>query len=231
MSAPNPACGARLGRPRFTSSAAQCSAERTPVSVLRSILAALAVLVLTGCQSPLQVKVDAISDPGRPAGPAYRLVMRDPPAGRAEHLLPMAVEQVKSALAARGLHECPAGVAPDVVIVCEYGVGPGHTKMEYQPRDMLTIDYWGTLPPNGGATPVLVFDKYLKLTARAASPESAPAAHGESGPELWSVHLTIEDRRDELAPYLPLLARASIDYIGTNPGEERTVELSHPGPQ
>lgn len=213
---------------------------RTPSAPAAAGLFALAVLLgISGCQGPHQVKVDAISHPRKVPGSAYVLDLRDPVAGSAPEVRAQALAEIRAALAARGLYESPAGAQPDLLVQCEYGVGPGHMIIEYKPRDMLAIDYWGKLPPNGGATPVLVYDKFLKLTAReparaepSAVPPSRPASSPTSPPsplipgeELWSVHLTIEDPRNELAPYLPVLATASVNYIAANPGAEIVVKL------
>lgn len=185
-----------------------------------------AVLVLSGCRAPHRVKVDAISHPRKTPGSAYVLEVRDPAIGFTPDVRARALAEVRSALTARGLYESPAGAQPDLIVQCEYGVGPGHMIIEYKPRNMLAIDYWGRLPPNGGATPVLVYDKYLKLTAREPAPKSTPR-HNDPvpGEELWSVHLTIEDPRNELAPYLPVLATASVEYIAANPGAEVVLKL------
>ena len=47
--------------------------------------------------------------------------------------------------------------------------------------------------------------------------------------ELWSLKVKIVDPKQELAPYLPALASACIDYIGENPGREVTfpVDSAH----
>ena len=135
----------------------------------------------------------------------------------------------KDALAARGLHEAPAGTKPDMIIELEYGRGPGQTSLVYRgPSHTSKANIW---PREPDAKLVIVFEKYLQLTAREspATAESAtPPPHGslpDRGEELWSVRVAVEDQEKQLAPYLPVLASVSVDYIGRNSGAEMHVAV------
>jgi hypothetical protein len=48
---------------------------------------------------------------------------------------------------------------------------------------------------------------------------------GRAPPEVWSVNVSSEDESKELRKYLPILASATADYIGTNTKQEIEVKL------
>lgn len=186
----------------------------------------LAALVSGGCQTLHEVKVDAINDPSRPMGTSYRLELRDPAGGVDKDLGAEAARDIRDALAARGLFEAPPNTRPDMVIDAEYGVGPGQMKIVYQARGGAAM--MGPIITTGTeAKPILVFEKYIKLSARESTPEDVRPSRSrrERGEEIWSIQVSIEDPRNELAPYLAVLASTSIGFIGTNTGAEKHIEV------
>jgi hypothetical protein len=69
--------------------------------------------------------------------------------------------------------------------------------------------------------PVIVYEKYLKISARTnKEPEE-----GRAPAEVWSVNVSAEDESKELRKYLPILASATADFIGTNTKQETPVKL------
>lgn len=70
--------------------------------------------------------------------------------------------------------------------------------------------------------PVLVYEKYLKVSAR----ENRPASADRPAAEIWSVNVAAEDDSQELRRYMPVLASATADYIGQNTKAERTVTIN-----
>lgn len=182
----------------------------------------LALALLIGCSTVHEVTVDAISDPARPMGASYHLVVNDPTGGVDAELQALALSTIKDALAARGLFEVPAATRPDMVIEADYRIGHGHVKIVSE-RNM-DILMAGAMP-NPSSKAVVVFDKTLELTAREPSPPPAPGSPPVPGAELWNVKAKIVDTKQELAPYLPALASATIDYIGTNPGRELVLPV------
>src|SRR5688572_32653956 len=72
----------------------------------------------------------------------------------------------------------------------------------------------------------MIYEKYLKITARAnkASTEGRPPA------ELWSIHATAEDESKDLRKYLPIMASATIDYIGQDSSSQQVVKVRANGP-
>lgn len=183
----------------------------------------------TGCQTIHYVKVDAINDPGKSLGTAYRLEMHDPTGSQAEEVAADARTLVKEALAARGMYEAPPNGAADMIITAEYGVGPGQMKIVYKPAES-TLGIGATTMGRGTPKPILVFEKYIKLTAREPSAGEQPTAprsvrRGDRGEELWSLTVSVEDEKKDLAPYLTVLASTSVDYIGSNSGSELHVPV------
>jgi hypothetical protein len=197
--------------------------------VWRSGLLAAAFVTLTGCQTVHEVVVDAISNQEKPMGASYRLEVHDPSGGVDPALGAQAISDVKDALAARGLYEAPASARPDMVIDLEYGVGPGQIKIVHRSRPIVLGG--GLMPPEDyGDKPIMVFEKYITLSAREPVPAettSTPARgrNSKRGEELWNVHVSVEDQKKELAPYLPVLASVSIDYMGENSGKETRIPV------
>ena len=189
--------------------------------------------LLTGCQTFHDDKVDAINNPLKLGGTSYRLEIIDPSGGVDKELGVLAVSSIKSALAARGLYEAPASVTPDMVIILEYGVGPGEIKIVY-PSNVDARMGLG-LMQDPSAKPILVFEKYLALSAREGAAPGKPTAqsggrkHDNRGEEIWSVRVSVEDPKKDLAPYLVVLASSSIEYIGQNTGSEVHLQVDANG--
>lgn len=192
-----------------------------PVPAALLLLSAL----LTGCQTIHSVKVDSINNPAKPLGTAYRLEMQDPTGSQADELAVRTRAVVKDALAARGMYEAPPNGRADMVITAEYGVGPGQMKIVYRATDPMAMGGSG----RGSARPILVFEKYIKLTAREPAPSDQPEAtrrtRRDRGEELWSLTVSVEDDKRDLEPYLAVLASTAVDYIGTNSGAELHVPV------
>lgn len=188
------------------------------------------VACLGGCQIVHDVTVDAISDRSKPMGDSYHLEVNDPTGGVDPELHDFAVTTIKDALAARGLYEVPASVRPDMVIEASYAIGHGHVKIVTERNTDILLG--PTTLPNPSSKAVVVFDKTLEITARTPVPPAGagdPRSAAQPGAELWSVKTKIVDTKQVLAPYLPPLASASIDYMGENPGRELVlpVDASH----
>lgn len=194
-----------------------------------SAACALALLVVTGCQTVHNVKVDAINDPSKATGTAYRLEMFDPTGSQSEEVGAMVQTIVRDALGARGMFEAPRSVSPDIVITAEYGVGPGQMQIQYNSGATILTSMGAV--GGGSAKPVLVHEKFIKLTARLPGqppPATAPPVRRggqKRGEEIWSVQVSVEDERKELPRYLPVLASVVVDYIGANTGEEKHLQV------
>jgi len=70
--------------------------------------------------------------------------------------------------------------------------------------------------------PVIVYEKYLKLSAR----PNQEVVEGRTPSEVWSVNVSAEDNSNELRKYMPILASATADYIGTNTKESKPIRIN-----
>jgi hypothetical protein len=191
-------------------------------------LLAAAVFVLSGCQTVHEVVVDAISNKEKPMGTSYQLEVHDPNGGVDKGLGVQAVTDIKDALAARGLFEAPPNTKPDMVIDFEFGVGPGQIKILRHATPIVLAGMIEPSPEEYADKPVMVFEKYITLSAREPVPEEAAAGRGRParrGDELWNLHVSVEDQKKELASYLPVLASVSIDYMGENSLKEKRIPV------
>lgn len=161
---------------------------------------------------------------------------------------------VKTALSGKGMYEAPRPEKADVVIDIDYGMDAPRVKFETVSRPVyvetggntvITTEWVAVRLPDGTTTlipvpkrevvpvtteflgmeteikPVIVYEKYLKVSARA----NKEATEGRPAAEVWSVNVSAEDKSRELRKYLPILASASADYIGTNTKESKPVKI------
>lgn len=165
-------------------------------------------------------------------------------------------DYVRTALSAKGMYEAPSAATADVVIDIDYGMDAPRVKFETISQPIFvqtpsqTIEQRVLVPVRDPTTgqinmvertvlvhqpghtemlgmqesiqPVVVYEKYLKLSAR----ENRDAAEGRAPPEVWSVNVSAEDNSQELRKYIPILASATADYIGTNTKESKPVKIN-----
>jgi hypothetical protein len=183
----------------------------------------VAALLAGGCQTVHQVTIDAISNPRKQIGQSYELEVIDPSGGVDVELQAMAVATLKETLAARGLYEAPRGVKPDSIITYTYGVGQGHINIVTEQNTNVLLGPMLTTIPTTNSKAVVVFDKFIELSAHEAvtTPDpNRPATPARKGEEMWNVKASIVDSKNTLAPYLAALGSSCIDYIGENSGKE-----------
>lgn len=160
-------------------------------------------------------------------------------------------DYVKTALSGKGMYEAPSVEAADLIIDIDYGMETPRMKYEtvttpivvfqegLPSREMVPIGtsatgqtIYKTVRVPGPQVrkivgwkeetePVVVYEKYLKVSAR----QNQEAVEGRPPPEVWSVNVSAEDESQELRKYLPILASATADYIGTNTKREKSVAV------
>jgi hypothetical protein len=205
----------------------------------------------SGCATTYDVKVDAITQPkSKDAATSYRIRNKNPTVEEDNLRYKEATNYVKTALSGHGMYEAPADAVPDVIVEIEYGVEPPSVKMErtsvpiyaqtgggvrYNPMPVPVANgsiLQRTVPvydaPDSQlvgyqevVTPVAVYEKYLHISAR----ENKTKAEGTAPTEIWSVNTTFEDESRDIRKYLPLLASASMESIGTDTGSRKTIKL------
>lgn len=214
-----------------------------------SVLGAL--LLSSGCTASYRVKVDSISHPQPPNVLSYRIRSVNPNADEGSLRHQEATEYIRTALSAKGMYEAPDIGSADMVVEIDYGVEPPRVVMERSTRpvyaqvgggvryDTVAIGtdkagnpVYRTVPVyeptrtemvgyQDMMTPVALYEKYLRISAR----ENREMEEGRPPAEIWSVHVTSEDESDDLRKYLPILASASMEYIGTDTGTQQTIKL------
>ena len=160
-------------------------------------------------------------------------------------------EYVKTALSGKGLYEAPSAESADLIIEVDYGMETPRMKYEtvdtpimglkpgppqqynilvrtsngnlvYKQVGLPTTPIRSVVGWKEETEPVIVYEKYLKVSAR----ENHEAVEGKAPPEVWSVNVSAEDPSNELRKYLPILASATADYIGANTRQEKAVTVS-----
>lgn len=224
-----------------------------------TISATLAGLLVAaaGCASrpTYQVKVDAITKPAPAQSVSYALKSKDPRLGDESLRYREAAEFVRTALSGKGLYEAPNEESADMVVELEFGMEAPRTKLERvstpvyaQMGGGVRYDSVPVIDSRGNTSfrtvavyeqprseligyddvprQVTVYEKYLKITAR----ENKPMVEGRPPAEVWSIHATAEDESKDMRKYLPILASASMDYIGQDSTNQKIVKVRADGP-
>lgn len=187
-----------------------------------------------------------------PSGQSYHIRTRNPQLNEDSLRYKEVADYVRTALSGRGMYEAPSPDKADVVIDVDYGMESPRIKFETLSNpvvvqvagtvreELVAIrDTSGNIVGYRSITlqepdrnefmgmketiqPVLIYEKYLRLSAR----PNQETAEGRPATEVWSVNVSTEDGSQELRKYLPVLASASADYIGVNTKEERPVKIN-----
>jgi hypothetical protein len=209
-------------------------------------LAALAgsLMVVSGCASSYQFKVDAVSNRAVEMGTgSYRITCASPEMDEQDIRFQEAAGFVKTALSSKGMYEAPAGIVPDMTIEIDFGMEGPIEVVEY--REMGGIPTNVALDPtnrrvttpNGAANfnyiidlqsatvPVVVtyYDKFIRITAR----EDESRVEGDRAPRTaWSLVVANRDTNADLREYLPLLVSAGMDAMGSESEPNEKIVLS-----
>jgi hypothetical protein len=209
--------------------------------------------LFAGCTTTYVVQVDAISQSTERAQEAqsYAIQTSNPQHDEESLRHKEVANYVKTALSGKGMYEAPRPEMADVVVNIDYGMETPRVKYEtvsnpiyaqvgggvryvqtpvfdrngrvvgyqtvavYDPPRTELIGYEDSVQP------VVVYEKYLKISAR----ENKPADEGRPAAEVWTVNVTAEDESKDLRKYLPILAAASADVIGTNSHTQKPVTI------
>ena len=219
--------------------------------------AALVIFYAAGCSTSktYKVKVDAITKPAPSTAQSYKLKSKDPRLGEENLRYREAAEFVKTALSGKGLYEAPSEDRADMIVELDYGMDAPRSKMERVSTPVYAqvggnvrydtvpvIDSRGNTsyrtvtvyePPRNELVGyddvprlVTIYEKYLKITAR----ENKAASEGRPPAELWSIHASAEDESKDLRKYLPIMASATVDYIGQDSSSQKIVKIKADGP-
>lgn len=189
-----------------------------------------------------------------PAAQSYHIRTQNPKLDESSLRYKEVADYVRTALSGKGMYEAPTPEKADVVVDIDYGMDAPRIKFETISNPIIVqqpgryVTETRTIlrrRPDGqveavevqvqvyvpGSTeflgmqetvqPVLIYEKFLKLSAR----ENREATEGRAPPEVWSVNVSAEDGSQELRKYMPILASATADYIGTNTKESKPVKI------
>ncbi len=191
-----------------------------------------------------------------PAAQSYHIRSQNPRLDESSLRYKEVTDYVRTALSGKGMYEAPRPELADVVIDIDYGMDAPRVKFEtvsnpiyhqvpgqpYQTTVLVPVrnpatgqvqmiertvtmrgaDQVEFLGMEETVQPVVVYEKYLKLSARTnREPEE-----GRAPPEVWSVNVSAEDKSQELRKYMPILASATADYIGTNTRESKPIKIA-----
>ena len=207
--------------------------------------------LFAGCATTHTVKVDSLAKPKAEDAISYEIRNRNPLVADDSLRYKEAAGYVKTALSGKGLYEAPPGVKPDVVVDLDYGVGPPQMRREtvsepvyitipgqirtervqvgtdsqgrpiYQTvtvQDPPTTEFAGFREYQ---ITVTIYEKYLKLSAK----ENKEQVEGRPAQELWTVDVISEGETRDIRKTLPVLAAASIEYIGKDSQGQTTVRI------
>ena len=217
--------------------------------VAGSLLAIFAVL-LGGCASSYEVRVSSTAKPHATGSTSYRMIAAN---GDGEDTLRHheAAAYVRTALAGQGLYEAASPKEASLTISLDYGVGPPVSRPElvsepvyvYVPGRYRYERVQAGTDRNGNPVyqtvmvqepsrsefagyseywiTVTTYEKYLRLKAveNRAPPSGQPPA------DVWSVEITSNGESQDIRKALPILAAASIDYVGKDTKGPKKVRL------
>ena len=216
---------------------------------VRSLIA-VALLPLAGCKSTTYVlQVDAINQTGPVAQAAepksYRVRSHNPNVADDSLRYNEVSAYIKTALSGKGLYEAPTAESADLIIDIDFGMENPRMKYQTVVKPVIVMSVSQPKPQTGKglfvpingsvgqpigkiegfreeAEPVVVYEKYLKVSARA----NREVVEGRPPPEVWSVNVSAEDPSNEMRKYMPILASATADYIGQNTKQEKAVTVN-----
>ncbi len=221
-------------------------------SLLQLVALSLAGSVfLGGCSTTYVVQVDAISRPAvdSPAPQSYSIKSNNPKMDEDSLRYKEVAGYVRTALSGKGMYETTPDKA-DVVVNLDYGMNSPRVKFETVTTPIIMPVGGGTRyvqipvynrgvvvgyrtavvnePPRmevvgyeDSIRPVIVYEKFMQISART----NKEITEGRALPEVWSVNVSAEDDSKDLRKYLPILASATADYIGTNTNSQKEVKI------
>ena len=208
-------------------------------------------LLVGGCAHTTEVKVDSLAKPSAEQSISYKIHSNNPEIPEDSLRHKEAVSLVRTALSGKGLYEAPSADKADLVVDLDYGVGPPqmhretisepvyltlpgqvHTQTVQVGTDRNGNPIYQTVsiqdPPRtefagyrDRIVVSVVYEKHLRLSAR----ENKPAAEGRPPSEVWTVDVTSEGESHDLRKTLPVLAAASIDYVGVDSHGEKIIRI------
>lgn len=215
------------------------------VQLLPALLLSLAAaFLMTGCETATynyDLDIDSVAATGQRWGPTYEIkpvpgspADTDPYFGGVANIIGQEVQ-------AKGLYPVPPGDDPDLIILVDYGMSP--PTIEYRtvqvpaPMGSMGIDPITGRPmrntgfgSSGGTGSQITYVEEVRAYTVIEKYMILSAVQGKIDPETGSrrevanVSVSSSDERQELEPYLPVLAMATGRQLGApTPGSEEVT--------
>lgn len=226
--------------------------DRGPAGALGwSALLLAGSLLVGGCANYTEVKVDSLAKPNAEDAISYKIHSSNPEISEDTLRHKEAVGFVRTALSGKGMYETTDESKADLVVDLDYGVGPpqlhhetvsepiyvtlpGEVRTErvqvgtdrngnpiYQTVTVQDPPHTEMIGYRDRVITTVVYEKHLRMSAR----ENKPAAEGRPPSEIWTVDVTSEGESHDLRKSLPVLAAASIDYVGKDSHGQKVIRL------
>lgn len=232
-----------------TSSA--CRPSVHPGLLLFGALLFAAGSLFSGCASSYEVKIDSLAKPKAEEAISYKIHNTNPQVSEDSLRNKEAVGFVRTALSGKGMYETTDAERADLVLDVDYGVGPPQVRHETVsepvyitlPGEVRTERVQVGTDRNGNpiyqtvtyqdpprtelagyrdyVITTTVYEKFLRMSAR----ENKPATEGRPPSEVWTVDVTSEGQSKDIRKTLPVLAAASIDYVGKDSHGQKVIHL------
>ena len=222
-------------------------------------LAFSSVLCWAGCTgTTYHVKVDSVAknDTTNPSdAQSYKIRSKNAVLGDDNLRYKEAADFVKKALSGKGLYEAPTTDTADMIVELDYGVEAPRTRIErvsvpvyaqigggVRYEQVPTTNSRGITstrtvavyePPRTELVgfdevprEVTIYEKYIRITAR----ENKVTSEGKPPTQLWSINSSTEDESKDLRKYLPIIASATVEYIGKDSTPGKDIKIRVPSP-
>lgn len=214
-------------------------------------LFAFAGLLLSGCVNSTEVKIDSLAKPKAEEAISYKIHNTNPQISGDSLRNKEAVGFVRTALSGKGMYETTDASRADLVLDVDYGVGPPQLRRETVsepvyitlPGEVRTERVQVGTDRNGNpiyqtvtyqdpprtelagyrdyVITTVVYEKFLRMSAK----ENKPGQEGRPSTEVWTVDVTSEGQSKDIRKTLPILAAASIDYVGKDSHGQKVIRL------
>lgn len=207
-----------------------------------TLLIGAASLLLSGCETTsynYDLEVDSVAAVGQRWGPTFEIKPVPGSPADTDVMFVGVADIIRDEITGKGLTPVAYGGEPDLIILVDYGMRPPKTvlKSVQVPNSMGNVDPLTGLPTSrtstrstmGGIGPsyteeirqFVVVEKYMIVSAVEGKMDPAKGSRRE----LANVEIVCDDEREELEPYLPVLAMACGRQIGTPTTEVEEVRI------
>ncbi len=196
------------------------------------ILTFIFVLFTGGCATPHSFNVDAINNPDLEGHRSFVIVSSDASVHEDDLQYKEVKGFVKTALSGKGHYEAPSAEDAEMIVDIAYGIGEPQIDLKMVTQPVFT--YEATDPSSTyvrrpsqqivfeeRVVPETKYDKFIRITAR----DNREREASEAPKQLWTIHVKIRDKDQDLRKYLPLLVAAATDHIGSDTEHNKKIKI------